>query len=562
MIRIDRQPILVVLIGLLVLSTGCSSTRSWQKINYQPKGELLEAAQVQKIQSKNKNDSTLIGLEYALSHLRSENGDTQQAKAFLEQSVLTFEDLKAPKNMSSAFSQDIDKPYRGRAHERVFASMLLAMLDMTEGRYDMAIPSLKNAEFLDARWQAMKYGTDSPLIYALELFALKQNQQVGTGDFDRARFGLENALRLQNALGVQTEVREHLDTIFDRPKSLSYGIASRLFEEALLSALMKSDERTDISVILKTAVADAQALFKSVEEMLDYDDLAIRYGSLQKYLGKEDFEKILEETKSHMGTTLQDMALTMADAPVIQDMLSTVLTESRRQADAIHHGVTAGDILIKLEGNGPQVERIGQYGEVARIQKSESSREEDGIHTTRRDGQSYACGVHQGTSDDATWIRLCAEAGEAAGPIAQEGYGLWSSSYQATSVVGRRFEEVLKDRARFKRTTDDVAKAGLTISGQMFQAAGDACNDNDEESCLAAAGFFTVLGLITGIVSLVSYSIGQATHPEADNRYVRNLYENVEIYTVSDAMSTPVDIHDIRKGDTTGTKKKSLKDRR
>ena len=125
------------------------------------------------------NESTLLNLQESTAILRTaslEKAQVDRAKSYLEEAYNTFEDLRDPENFSKAFTQDDQTPFRGKPYERMLAAILLALLDASNDRCDMAIPALRAAEFLDARWQPFQFGTDAPLVYALNLRCLKQIQ--------------------------------------------------------------------------------------------------------------------------------------------------------------------------------------------------------------------------------------------------------------------------------------------------------------------------------------------------------------------------------------------------
>ena len=95
-------------------------------------------------------DTVLNELDYGFYALRL--GQHAKARALLGKAVATFNDLALDGSaLERAFASDVHKPYRGRPHERVFASAVLAALDMERGRCDLALPTLRNAAFLDVK---------------------------------------------------------------------------------------------------------------------------------------------------------------------------------------------------------------------------------------------------------------------------------------------------------------------------------------------------------------------------------------------------------------------------
>lgn len=141
-------------------------------------------------------DPTLEALEQAFLALRE--GAHDDARLWLEEATATFDDLALEgSSLEKAFASDVHKPYRGRPHERVLASVVLAALDIERGRCDLALPSLKNAAWLDARADPAET-TDVPLVPVLTLRCLKQVGASGA-DLERARADLRSALRLTAA---------------------------------------------------------------------------------------------------------------------------------------------------------------------------------------------------------------------------------------------------------------------------------------------------------------------------------------------------------------------------
>ena len=148
------------------------------------------------------NDASLLAMEEGFALLRSEgtHDSTLQKKAhgFLEKAFYDFQSLQDPENLNLAFTADAEVPYKGRPHERVLTATTLALLDALEGRCDLALPTLRAAEFLDARWQPFPYGTDAPSVYALMLYCAQQTT-VAASDLQHARDGLFVSLRVKKA---------------------------------------------------------------------------------------------------------------------------------------------------------------------------------------------------------------------------------------------------------------------------------------------------------------------------------------------------------------------------
>lgn len=134
-------------------------------------------------------DDTLDDLEEAFALLRT--GKHAAARKLLEDATAHFDELAlASTPLEQALASDASKPYRGRPHERVLASTVLAALDIERGRCDLAIPALRNAAFLDARMRPDE-PSDAVLVHTLALRCLAR---AGKSDRDRAREELMRAL--------------------------------------------------------------------------------------------------------------------------------------------------------------------------------------------------------------------------------------------------------------------------------------------------------------------------------------------------------------------------------
>jgi hypothetical protein len=138
----------------------------------------------------------LDGLEQAFLALR--DGAHDDAHDWLELTVPAVDDLSLPgTTLEKAFASDVTKPYKGRPHERVLATTILAALDMERGRCDLALPTLRNAAFLDARSRPDE-PSDAVLVHVLALRCL-QDTHASPSDVERARGDLKSALDVTGA---------------------------------------------------------------------------------------------------------------------------------------------------------------------------------------------------------------------------------------------------------------------------------------------------------------------------------------------------------------------------
>lgn len=129
-------------------------------------------------------DDTLHDLERAFALIRKGKGKHAAARKLLERAVQRFDDLAMESTpIEIAFESDARKPYRGRPHERVLAAAVLAALDIERDRCDLAIPTLRNAAWLDARARPSD-PSDAVLVHAL---ALRCMERANMSASDKAR---------------------------------------------------------------------------------------------------------------------------------------------------------------------------------------------------------------------------------------------------------------------------------------------------------------------------------------------------------------------------------------
>jgi hypothetical protein len=143
-------------------------------------------------------DDTLHDLERAFALLRKgKRANHAKARTLLERAVQRFDDLAMESTpLEIAFESDARKPYRGRPHERVLAAAVLAALDIERDRCDLAIPTLRNAAWLDARARPSD-PSDAVLVHALAVRCMER-ARMGASDKARVRDDLRAALQVTN----------------------------------------------------------------------------------------------------------------------------------------------------------------------------------------------------------------------------------------------------------------------------------------------------------------------------------------------------------------------------
>jgi hypothetical protein len=263
-----RMKLLQVTLTLALLGAfGCTHITSMSDPALQGlwNGRPLEADAVEHATTKWPKDVALLEMQQSFALLRkgdlSQNGRAE-AKLYLERAVAAFDDLKEPNNFSTAFTTDANTPYRGRPYERVLASTFLGILDVADGRCDMAIPAFKTAEFLDARWQPFQFGSDAPIVYALTLRCLNQ-MRAAPGDIARAQDGLFRSVRL---LETVEEVRAALEAQASHLQQQPYStqISFLIIDAGLSSALMEAPGDAKAGDILERITSDAIRYYAQV----------------------------------------------------------------------------------------------------------------------------------------------------------------------------------------------------------------------------------------------------------------------------------------------------------
>ena len=144
----------VLWIGLLtgeLLVSSCISTQTIKRPGYDPflRSKPIDEATLSKIKKDSPKDAVFANLLQAFAMMRSSDIKSPSVRkeilGLLETSVSSFEDMTDPINFSKAFSVDEDKAFRGRPHERMFASTMAGVFLMADNNCGQALPYLRNA---------------------------------------------------------------------------------------------------------------------------------------------------------------------------------------------------------------------------------------------------------------------------------------------------------------------------------------------------------------------------------------------------------------------------------
>lgn len=466
-------------------------TKLWA--GYPVSDEVLQTAKTKWV-----NDKTLLDMQEGLSILRRGDltpDEMKRAEGYLTSAYNTFEDLKDPENFSKAFTPDSQTPYRGRPYERMLTAMLLGLMDASQKRCDIALPAFRAAEFLDARWQAYMYGSDAPMIYAMTL-RCQLEAHASESDLHRTREGLQKALRLQLLLDPLLDAIAQYSG--SAPKTPETQIALTLLEVGLPSALLVAPADAGVEQILSNASAES-----------------MRFLSRALKDKEEPYYSAINPKLKKLGpqTTLVEQAFRPIEQSVVSRAhLSDKLQESVSLTREIEANLKLPVAAVYFDGYGPEVKQEGQYKEIAKIVPVLPSYATPGV-PERMISTQAPCGVSNPNGN--LIFALCRNS--VSGLVVDGEYPalkLWASSFQATTMAGRRFDKILKGRAQFRMGTEVAALIGAYTALALMDA-----GLRSRDSNLQAAG------AIVGAVALGAFLAGRATNPEAD---IRQVTKNLE----------------------------------
>ena len=560
----------LALLSAQVIVSGCAHNTATALALARARENMgFDRVAVNKAMADDPRNATLIAMETGFSLLRqiAEKGEDprqadkdaawRDAAELLERAHASFSDLTTPENMHSAFAADSDKPYRGRPHERVLTATSLALMDMLRGRCDLAIPTLRSAEFLDARWQPFPFGTDSPLVYAL---ALRCNKQIhaDASDIDRSRQGLLLSLRLKNGIDPALDLLHRVQSMMPRGHAISVRLAALLMERSLAAVLISDTRAQDPQAIFAAAAEQARAQLEHLDELLENPALseimervarfAPQYGDPQ-WIKAQGLALIGPELQAISAASKALFSSQEQQADPVVTAMQKALDDSQKLARAIENAVSRDRLILHFSGHGPSIELEGEYDEVAVIKSSpdgSSKAELRTLHVGRL--PTISCGLQADGANGFSAV-LCAPKDKqesaqgstlAADQTALKLQGsslraleLWSSSYQASSAVGRRFEKVLRGRAQFKAGAENVSAVASWTSWYLFGLAGDAfssCGSGDSsELCYGVALAILSVAVLSAGVAGTAWIVGSLINPKADGRYVHELFESGQI---------------------------------
>lgn len=523
--RYMQKPLFILAVLAMIGAQGCvhQTAMTDPALHNLWRGNPIPEPVVQAATKRWTQDTSLIEMQQAFALLRKGNlstNDKSQAKRYLEKAVASFDDLKEPNNFSTAFTADANTPYRGRPYERVLAATTLGILDIADGRCDMALPAFRTAEFLDARWQPFQFGSDAPLVYALSLRCLKQ-MNASQGDIDRAKDGLFRSIRLNHALEtVRDTLQEHAHDLAQQ--ELPVQIAFLLIDAGVSSALMEAPAKADAAAILDKVATDSLRFY--VQVLSDKNDPL--FESVSRYSKTASSAQALLSL-----TNALNSLITKADTlHNIRAKLGRKIEEAREIAKAVSEASMLPKAMLIFDGIGPKIRSEGEYNQIARVVASSEDAAKPGVALVSAQAHDQ-CGFHQG--EGTLTIVMCdaqASRSEARALGTKKDWlaaKLWSSSYQATSMVGRRFDKILKGRAQFRLGTEQTALIGAATALALLDTGNKLQRDCDlyGRNCDAAHNM-QLAGAVAGVIAGGAWLAGRAVNPEADTRHLTDTFES------------------------------------
>jgi len=475
-------------------------------------------------------EKTLIEMQQGMAILRKgelTKDNVKRAHSYFESAHLSFDDLRQPENFSKAFTPHAKTPYRGRPYERVFASMMLGLLDLAaDGRCDIAIPTFRAAEFADARWKVSPYGTDSPMIYAL-MYRCMIKTKASSADRERALLGLKRSIRMMAAVTAFTDAVQEVakDTEKEDQEDPAHQLALMLLEIGIPAALLDAPVVSDVKDMLSYAKTESLKYLLGIKKRAVgpfLDTLKALLATVERKVKNLKEDEVSAFAIAAVGKELDELIQTIVSNNILFVRLKIVLFLSAQVARKIEQAARAPKLALYFSGMGPRYIGAGRYGEIAKVKPYD---EADLIANVARATVTLKakCGI-QNDEGGGLIVVLC-DAGEAKkskdNVLVKKwaGLKLWSSTYKATSMRGPRFYEITKGRANFRAGSETVATVAAYTALALMDAANAAQSDEERASLQAAAA-------VAGLVAGAAWLAGRVANPEADTRHVTNNFES------------------------------------
>lgn len=585
--RFGAQLLLAVFAALLLLAGACATPGvSFSPSELDPLVQLRPVSDdvVQRAVVAEPRDATLIQLEQAFALLRraKSDDDVARARAVLEQAFTSFEDLRDPENMSVAFTVDRNTPYRGRPHERVLAATTLALTDAVNGRCDLALPTLKAAEFLDVRWQRLAFGTDAAAVYALSVYCLAETNGRPE-DVRRAEEGLRLTYRYAAAEAAARALVDEAVEHAPRREAIATVIGAELLKLGLLTTLANNPRATTIEEVLAGGADAVAVVMRKADEIMALPEFADALRVATEAAGGTfaDNSTARQFVRAHIADAVKELANILQHLPntvAAKQSFTEALSTSAALTDESLRQLRTARVQLRFSGLGPMVVREGDYLEVARVVPRDGALSTTALRMSSVDGAATTCGI-RGERDGAGFVAtLCGTDGRrtpgalTSSTASVAALEVWSSSVQATTVVGRRFDAILQGRAMFKASSAAVstlavwsARALLDTGFVMLASCGGrsvaSSSESSEsatrkkgkakqqssqgsggEACVGVAMATITVGAVVAGIGGVAWLAGAVVNAEADPRFVHALPERIELFVpaVPAPVETPV----------------------
>lgn len=536
--------ILFILISFLV---GCLSKPTINKSVYEPlrQGNPLSNDALNKIYNKSAKDKYFAQLLQAFALLRTKDlNDSKIRKdieSLLTEVVASFDTMQDPENFSKAFSADESKTFIGLPHERMFASITAAVMHMADKRYDMALPYLRNAEFLDARFQKMPFGTDAPLIYALMQYCLIA-QKADNQSIQRAKDGLYRSVRFLELSETINNLIKDMHSADIRTYSVKNNVAYMLLEISLYYSLLSSPNNASLGDLLLNLGKDSDIFIPSLkthfsEEYKEKTKKTIDIlANMQKGNHKTNVENWHNQILTTVSLEVRDLAEKMLNIyknlPDYNKNLNSAYDKAQKRYDDIQQALNKPKLILTFKGQGPRVERKGEYNEITVIKTSDDGSTQSSMRLFKVNTNTN-CGFNRGENGSFSLV-LCQNniheenKNEKVSLTSLEILGL---SRKAHMIAGRKFDEILKKRAMFKSAAINTASVSAWSSFFLFYLGTDILSkcsgDSSQEACYALGLSVWAAAGVTGVFSLSAWLIGRSINASADSRYNHLSYESV-----------------------------------
>lgn len=525
----------------LLMLFGCTHTATIKEPIYRPlvKGEPLSDDALNHIRERSPKDAVFADLLQAFAMMRTLDLNKSSVRkdilGLLSTSVNSFEDLSDPVNFSEAFSADESKSFRGRPHERMFAATMAGVFLMAEDKCDRALPYLRNAEFLDARFQKMPFGTDAPLIYALMYRCLYQ-KNTDQDAIIRAAQGVFRSIRFLTMQETFIKALVDMSVADMRPMAVTNRMAYMLYEVSIYHSLLSAKDDATPEQLVDDAAKNTSLFIATLKDNFA-DEYQARMRPAVLELGKVynldekginnleevSFDRIILEADT-IGRNLKKV---LSKHAWFRKEIEEASRKTQKLTSEILHAAKASKMILSFSGYGPSLLREGSYDEISVIKPSEDASTRPNIR--ERDLKlSTTCGFHR-LSDGGFSIVMCKD--NSIGPVESlPSLELLSLSRKASSAQGRKFDKVLKGRAQFRAATEDISKVTAWSALFLFYLGAELIADcnrrNESQACYASGLVVWTLALATGLFSGTVWLIGKSVNPSADSRFIHLMYES------------------------------------